>query len=315
MAIVKRCVVGAAIPKELHQKLFDAYKGKDKDFGAEDNAYELKVLGGCILALAMSDEKAPNLLVANAIVSACFVGSRVPSVGFDLVGVAKNVLAVGGVKARGRQALLPVKRPLFPTKKIDDALAAMDAAKDLNTWIAQIRSAYAELVGHLGVVHRSLFEQADQSQRLLAIQDEELDVLWWVFGGRSVLLEVPFESIAKAARPIALGREIAGMTVFDTPPPSIAGILGKVGQFGDDDLTVKDAVNAYIKLGAIDPNLMTPCETLTPIHFALARARETKGGEEWISGWSGATQLPKTVSLKRTEMAIQTCREVLLLRQ
>jgi hypothetical protein len=74
-------------------------------------------------------------------------------------------------------------------------------------------------------ISRSLNEAMQQFtqavERNLRVDREELDILWWIFGGHSKIMGKPFQSIELPQRILVCGRELADFTIL---PPSKASV-------------------------------------------------------------------------------------------
>jgi hypothetical protein len=62
------------------------------------------------------------------------------------------------------------------------------------------------------------------------VQDEELNVLWWLHGGHSELAKVPFGELPVAQRPLVLAAELSDLSTILPGPPSLAALLSRAGR-------------------------------------------------------------------------------------
>jgi hypothetical protein len=129
-------------------------------------------------------------------------------------------------------------------------------------------------------------------QRYLNVQDEELDMLWWLVGHRSWDLDCGFEKVPAESRPLVFAKELAGVTSLLPGPAQIKSLLSRAGLDDEKKLSVPDAVGA-LKAEWLRglPKSHTASPVLNPLHFAIERSLEVGGGVSWIPGWSAATEL------------------------
>jgi hypothetical protein len=152
-------------------------------------------------------------------------------------------------------------------------------------------------------------------EKFFRVQDEELQMLWWLTGQRSREMNCTFDSIPINARPLILSYELAALTGYLPGPTSIIAILSRSGIHDGKKLVVSEAIN-----GA-DPrwlekvvNGLEPSPITQPIHFGIKRKLETNDNQAWITNWSAVTGLKPDISLTALELALLFYRESLLAR-
>ena len=141
----------------------------------------------------------------------------------------------------------------------------------------------------LAEVLRMLKSLAIAATDFAAIQDEELQMLWWVFGGRSAEMECAFDAIHLDAQSLILAADLAGMTKFLPGPMSAKAILSRSGLKERKRCTIPAAVNACDSgwlNRQVEGREISP--VMQPIHFAIKRKLETGDDTSWVAGWSGA---------------------------
>jgi len=147
----------------------------------------------------------------------------------------------------------------------------------------------------------------------LRMQDEELQMLWWLIGSRSVDLDVPFEKLPPEAKPLFLAKELAEDTELLPGPPSIKGLLSRAGlpETAIDIARVINGADAVWLRGFLPED--EPSPVTTPIHYALKRQVETGAGQAWVAGWAAAVGAPTDLSVKSIQLAVLFYRERLLI--
>lgn len=151
------------------------------------------------------------------------------------------------------------------------------------------------------------------ANKVIAIQDEELQMLWWLFGQRSWDLNCTFTAIPPNAQPLVLSKELAQTTEFLPGPVSVKPLLSRAGLKESGKLTIPKAVNAC------DVSWLTqlveesnPSPVTLPIHSAIRRKLETGETEAWVAGWAAATEIAATYALSPLTLGILFYRERLL---
>ena len=152
-------------------------------------------------------------------------------------------------------------------------------------------------------------------QKILTVQDEELQMLWWMVSGWSEMWDCSFSDIDNKARPILLAKEAASMTKEVSESPSLKALFSRVGVDGNTKITIPEAVNAcgVENLGRL-AHKSAPCSTIFPLHFAMFRALETGADPAWIAGWSKASGIGEKSQIVPLELALQVHRELKLMK-
>ncbi|PHV10314.1 GTPase-associated system all-helical protein GASH [Chitinimonas sp. BJB300] len=273
---------------------------------------ELHILSASTLAVAMgSTNKDIVALAASIVASASCGGLRDLKQPMDLVGQSDNVLRQLSETSRRRPALEQAK---FVTPLLDKADPTLLKALD-----NEIPSDVAQAL--IGATNKALSKMASRQrefeaavQKYVTIQDEELDILWWIEGGHSFDLAQDFSKIEAEHLPLAIARELAGLTKVLPGPPALSSLLSRTGLLDAPLLSIPGCVqsmpidwlnNAVDKLKGED---VSPA--LTPILFALQRRHEVDGQDDWISAWSTTTGLSREPVLSPLQIAVAAYREI-----
>ena len=190
-----------------------------------------------------------------------------------------------------------------------EAVQSMDPAQ----WKAQFDRLHAATAAALGRVVAGQNRVAANLHRQISLDQEELQMLWWVLGGYSRSLDKPFSEIDTLIKPFALAHELGKMTDVSPGPTSIRAMLSRVG-IGREELRLVDVVNAVDcdwAETASNSKLVSPATT--PIHFALEQRAELGSSDTWQAGWSTLTGLAIDVSLPSILLAELFYREHLFL--
>lgn len=274
----KICIEVAAA---AHAQLSDTARGwmserireQDSGFSATAKDRLLSIIAGAVLVEVLETSNHPKrTLVALLIESARCTGlqAEVTAVHNIAIEVSEDV----------RRSVR--KRELDPRsalKELTDQLSALTqpdpAAPDLAT-------AVGALVGHDAAL-RKLAERLDQTNKQVAenlrLQDEELDTLWWSFGGLSLRDRVPWSSIEPAERRAVLSAiELRQLSSLTPSPPGGRALLARVLAANGDSLTTIGAV-AVAAVEVLDDVAGLPEHRLTPI-TSSAREYQKLGGKD-----------------------------------
>lgn len=286
------------------------FNAADPTFKTAGNDQELRILAGSILAsvcLDMNSEHGEIIALAILTTSAC--QSRKLELSFDLIGMAIARVKFDAINAR--------KRPQFEKLKIFTHKEAFEKAGTqlLLAWNA---NGAAEAIKSVGSATEALVDSVQQAVRikfdqihaLLEIQDEELQLVWWLVGGWSFMWGCNFKDIPAKARPILLSFEAARMTVLTTEMPSLNAIFLRLGIGQNLRLSIPIAVNSCSAdhLKNLAPK-KSPCPFLFPLTNAIFRASETAGGKTWIDAWENTASVQNSSQIDSLELAIQFYRE------
>jgi GTPase-associated system helical domain len=293
-----------------------AFYSKDNTFAMSGNDRELQVLAAAALAARMTFSSTTAAETALAVVTTTFDNSRSADLPMDLQALANQSIVRLAENNRQRPDLL--SKSDAPTPKVDFDKAAAKSREANWEGVAQgfglaaeaTRSALGALVQQHEAITMRAMRAIDQ---YLRIQDEELQMLWWLTGGRSFDLDCEFGSIAAGSRPLVLGKELADMTEFVPGPRAIKALLSRAGLSGREKIHVSTVINAaaptwlqgFLTVGDVSPVTL-------PLHFALKRQLETGSGEAWVAGWAAVTGLPSTLELSPLSLGLLFYRERLL---
>lgn len=296
---------------EAIEKIRQAFKVADDLFDLQGNDREVEVLSGSILAVLLEKNDHLSGWAALAITTSALNGKRTLQLPLDLIALAENAIARIAEKNRERPNLQSAKldAPKIGFAKAKEKLTTIDAVGIGATFDAAAEAINLSLSNMVKEFNSSIDATAD----FIAIQDEELNMLWWVLGERSDGVKKIFTAIPERQRPLILGAELADATTYLPGPRSIGGLLTRAGLESKHTLTIPDAVNACDKAW-LEPlsNNKAVSPLSQPIHFAIQRKLETGDEASWISGWAGSCGLDATLSFPSLTLGTLFYRERLL---
>jgi hypothetical protein len=313
-ALLRLAFGGRAMPSaDEMASIRQAFRAADETFQMSGNDRELQVLAGSALAVLMVEtDGSAGPVAALGSTTAGFKGARDPDLPMNLAGLGEAAIVSSGEKNRQRPSL----ENFFATEppKVDFE-KAVEKVREQTDWdgIAQAFKIAGEAtrtsMRMLAQRQAKAVRAIDEFQR---IQDEELQMLWWLIGQRSNDYACDFEAVPADAQPLVFASELADNTNILPGPGSIRGLLSRSG-LTLREVTVMSAVNApradwLEQLYGGDPSPLT-----MPIHAAVKRQLETGAGDAWVAGWSASTGISSEFALPDIELSELFYRERLLL--
>lgn len=281
----------------------------DADPSIEQGARQDQVLAAGVLLQYFGG----NSMAALAVSTTACGGVRKLALPVDLVTLAENSLSRLGALRRMRPDLskISIPDPEFAFEPDFTGVAA-NAPTTFKTVFDQFTEAVSEALV-------DLVSKFNESSELLVEAgkkaDEELDLLSWVLGQRSLLSNQSFADLPVSEKPLVFARDLASLTKICPGPNSIPGLLSRAGVKATGKIKIVDAVNAVsddwtsAALKGRKPSPVT-----SPVHFALRRRQETGAGEGWYAGWSAITGIDVGATMSPIALAEQFYRENLWLR-
>jgi hypothetical protein len=195
---------------KLQDDLKQYFRNADPAFLTTGNDQEVLILAGCILAVLLLEYDFPE--VAQIILTTSVCNIRKLSGKIDLVGMANEKILQDGISTR--------KRPLIstPTKITPDKIVVHDSLENLG----------ATTIKALNEVQKTIQNEIGSLQKIIEIQDEELQLLWWMIGNWSTMWDVSFQDINEESRPVLLAIEAASMIKEFVESPSLKAVFSRV---------------------------------------------------------------------------------------
>ena len=272
------------------QKIRQAFKTADDAFDMQGNDRELEVLAGACIVVLMADGKDVGAAAALAVTTTALGGARKPDVPMDLCTLAER--AIERIADANRQRpTLDNYSPLQPPKL--DFRKAAAKIRETQNWngVAEAFNLAADAVRTAMKATTQRQEDAVRNMnQFVSIQDEELQMLWWLTGQRSWDYNCPFGGVPVDAQPLVFAKELADSTGYQPGPPSVKALLSRAGLKERERVTIPAVINAantaWLQQVVGEEN---PSPVSAPLHFAIKRQLETGAGTLWVPGWAAAT--------------------------
>jgi hypothetical protein len=292
------------------------FKDADDKFRMLDNGTEVRVLCGAVLVGLL--DIGGDWTNAAALAATCpsFQGARASAVG-DIVRVARERLASNSALLRHGAAAPTLSAGLV--KNLGQHIANLLAAIKANTSLSPVHPQFEQALESLSDGVSQLADWAVSEQKARVLRQEETNVLWWVFGGYSRDLHVPFSDIKAPAAIMIAGKEMADLSGTIPGPYSARAFLDKQirESVGRDTTTLAEVINAcpaeWRNSVSAKPDIQ-PVEDLCPTLFALRKATETSGKKTWTKVFESVTALSSTERRNPIDLAEQTFQEWLFAR-
>jgi hypothetical protein len=247
---------------------------------------------------------------ALAVNTASMKGARTPQLPMNLGAIGES--AIGEFSETTRKRVRIQAQPLL-TVNLDEVITSAKAeygAAPLKA-IGLIADTFNLAFGQVSRQHTRTLQAVEG---LLLVQDEELQMLWWLMGQRSISLDCAFRDIPEFARPIVFASELSGITASMPGPLSVKAILSRTGLTDREEIPLSKVINAaddqWLQKSVPERDLSF---VTTPIHFGIKRRMETGAGSDWIAGWAAAAGIAGDLKMTSLAIALQFYREQLLL--
>jgi len=284
--------------KETLNRIRQRFKVADDLFLLSGNDPELELMCAAILINLFERMGKNASLAALAVTTTAMNGARKPAVSIDLVGRAEESLNKNARSVRQRPDMGKLLSVAAPKLNFTDVISKVPNPIETTGVIAALNSVSEVIQKNINGIHTQSSKIMSELNRYIAVQDEELQILWWLVGGQSWSKNQPFSEVAANSRPIIFAKELADFTRVYPGPEGIRGILSRTGLQNDIEITIPDALNACDKEWlSLLLNDASPSAVTLPIHSAIARKIETGDSESWIPGWIASAGLPKKTKL------------------
>jgi hypothetical protein len=294
----------------LAEKL-DAFHGafKAADGNYEPEKRESQVLAACALVELFKSYSLAQL----AVTTASFDGARATALPMDLVGLAEQ--AIGTLSAARR-----VRPEIANLRVAFQEVAYQPDMTGFNPGDPQtMKPVLTAMTSAVNVALKATVAGAnaaiDKMSSYMRVVDEELQMLWWLIGERSLDLDLPFEKVDGAMQPLIFARELATRTVSSPGPVAIGALLARSGLKTRNKLSVAVAANTVpADWAAKTVSDLVASPVTTPIHFALDKRVEAGAPDAWSAHWAALCGLAADAGLAPIRLAELFYRERLFLR-
>lgn len=279
------------------------------DKGGAMQGEEFALLAAATLAVVIRQELPAAARVATMIGTTHCHGLRAIRQPMDLVDLGAKARLALTRKSRRRP---PLQVTPMPSLEVDTTKAEEAEHSDESTRL--LAEAFAEVLQKLAE-RQDDFEK--RASRYIHIQDEELEMLWWLQGGRTRVGQV-FSEIPADQRPFVLARDLAEVTFAMPGAPAIESLLTRAGVEEGEPLEIASAIQAlpieWLNTALSEAANSNTSPVTTPLHEGIKRRLEVRGEDTWIPGWAGVCDIDKEARLSPLHLANLFYCEQLLIR-
>lgn len=277
---------------------------------------ELALLAASALSVILDRLDATSARAAALVTGASCSGLRGVKQPMDLVGMARN--------AQMHLAETFRRRPSLEQQKVVnpqlDIQAGLDGLQEGN--VATVRAAISAMAT---AVTKALTAMASRQrqfesavQEYVRVQDEELDILWWLQGGRCTIFDMPFEDVPTEHRPLVFATELVNLTKVLPGPTALPSLFCRTGVDRGTEMTISDAIQGLPKEWLAHILLDEKADKIsivtTPILEAVRRRKEVDGQDNWIAAWSTVCGISQDAQLSALQFSEAVYRELLQVR-
>lgn len=278
------------------------------DKGGAMHDEEFALLAAATLVVILQEDHPAAARVATMICTANFKNLRKLRQPMDLVGLGAAA-RVGLARTSRRRPSLELEA--MPSLELDTTAA--EEAEDSAESTRLLAGAFTQAMQNLA--DRQVdFEE--RTLRYISIQDEELNMLWWLQGGRTRAGEM-FGNVPREQQPFVLARDLAEAT-FDLPGASAIGsLLDRAGIKDDEPLEIAAAIQAlpidWLRNALPDANKHKVSPVTSPLHEGIRRRLEVRGENSWVAGWAGVCDVAPAARLSPLQLAdLFYCEQLLI---
>ncbi len=314
IADMTRLLYGFHIAQETFINRFrEAFKTADESFPMRDNDAELRVLAGATLVKHF-DFATFGPACALALNCASYAGIRRPPVE-DFLEQARSYLYNKSASLRQQS---PLKRPNEETLTgvVEDLKSACQS-NELTKLAEPLLKALRSIEGKLN----ELITYSDSLRIEQELRREESDVLWWLVGGHSRDLKLPFSDMKHPASCLIVGKELADLARLLPGPFAAEAFLSAVLAAAQIDSATAVSLAEAVTTTPAEwrPTLSNALgielvSDLCPVHLALRKYVEADGRKTWQTLFHTATSLKASEVLMPSSLALQVYHERLFLR-
>jgi len=303
-------------PEDYLKQFLDTFQKGDKAFRMRDNNIEHQLLAAAtVMNLIETADPQPAVMAALGVICAACQGHR-QNATTETVGLSDR--ASNHVARRSSE----IRRDLW-SKALRKTPLDASAFKKIEEQVGQNppTAALQDLVGVVqGTVKalNDILEASKQSDRRQKLYEEELDILWWLVGGRSRDLLRRFDAIPPEALAVLAGAELSDLTRVEPGPMAIRAFVEQALHFGkarpEAKTKIEVVVDATDRPWRDQYTRQTRPEGLSafcPVHTGLAEAVKSA---QWQGAFSHLTGLNADLEMTLEEIGLQTYYERLLLR-
>ncbi|MCT7947812.1 GTPase-associated system all-helical protein GASH [Shewanella septentrionalis] len=291
----------------------DEFVENDASFSLVGNRREARILAALILDKLIQDA---NRLAVLAVCTGSVKGLRSVEQCDWLIAEAENALLRLSVTDREYKAVEPKITPLV-TQKLQEEINNLVSNPDWQTLAGLLGKMRTEAQSSTKTISNQISQLISQLDTQAEIMREESQMLWWLIGGFSNVLECSFSDLDTDQTAIASAVDLANLTKSTLGPVAISTMLERaISQAKNNKTKQPQAFNAVVaklnsnQLGSLKINSDTP-NWISPVSTAITLATEF-GSSDWSNKFQERVGLDSSIILEPKQLAEQLYRECIL---
>jgi hypothetical protein len=290
----------------------------DKTYITTDDANELRVLAGAVIAATVANSSYEADAVALAVSCADAQGMRKSNRIQAVVDATSKYLAEESVRTRGVKIDAkasdldgPALTALLSTKagvSISDANSVWTATDAIFKELLTLHSKHADSI-------------ADVLNQMFRTEKEQSDILWWIVSEHTLDGTKPFSELEIPQACYWGALDLNNLTLFLPGPLGGPAFLHKMLRCVKSKLPASVKVSECVDDCELDwkkkwlEKITTPVlPDLCPMLFALTKSVEAGGAKTWTAAYATGTGLSESSKADPVRLATQVYGELLLLR-
>ena len=209
------------LPNADVEWLVEILRTEDASYSMIANRQETVVLAACVLADRIENKSSLDLL---GVVVTSAMGLRKAKTSPWLIDLARQALIDRSVEARKTPGPVIISKPA--TSKLADEIKA--AGDDFEAQKANMVKLRSEALSWSSTLASQSAAAATQLFDQLNLLKEETNILWWLFGETSDLLNEPFAALGVGTADIVAGFDMAHLTTSDVGPVAAPAMMARM---------------------------------------------------------------------------------------
>ncbi|MCK4472910.1 MAG: hypothetical protein KAW49_14105 [Anaerolineae bacterium] len=294
----------------------------DPSFPMRNNTFELRVLAGAA-TIHLIERSQPEFSDMLSLAVACgeCEGLRDKLPFRDVLEKALDSLYQRSISLR-----IPTDCPgiSMPELNLETTLQEMTNAFTTNNLQAlnnPTRSGLEQIASSISGLYETTLKTISWLNQSLQLQQEEMNILWWLFSQSSRDLKVPFSELDPYFACVMAGKELADLVIVMPGPLAVEAFLRRMLSGVENDPSVMVSLQAVVnrvprewRRDLVPGDEFKGNEDLLPVHFAITKSLETDGEADWVPAFRKTGKLRPDGKISLDRLSFQVYRERLLAR-
>lgn len=309
------------LQESSEEKFRQTFKDADSAFLMKDNRMEVQVLAGSAIVNIL-DSTPSDLTDASALAVLCAHcrGLRSEVLITDVITYSRDYVSEESLRVREVDDIGTIVIPTPITREELNALSTSVKEGSLES-NPEVLVKLMERLAEATIALSGVNETVSRLNRGLAIQQEETNILWWLFAEQSRDREAYVGDIDLPGLCLIVGKELADLTMLQPgarPAPAFVDRMLRTGRVDvPASSTIAAAVNSSSRewrrawMNASDTTILGD---ICPVHFATSKSLETEDEAAWVPLLESRTGVDASHAIGLLHLSMQTYQEALLIR-